>query len=371
MSNYIEILMVPDYRSGNPYQTLLAAALKDVGVVSDFSNWSELRSRVFSPPKLMHIHWLEPIFTDRTWFRSIGRMLIAMIGLFYFKAMGSQFVWTVHNIKGHERERSFLNWLANRVVGLLAKHVIVLNTDSLSLLRDARIVKEHRVSLIPHGNYIDAYPRTSNPEKARDKLNISAETRVFLFFGRLRAYKGLEELIVIFQDLQMSNAILLIVGEGERSVVKNLEKLIVDRSRVRMILKFVPTEEVEFYFEAADIVVLPYKNILNSGSLWLAMSFGKTCVTPKMGSAEDLLDSTNSVIYDLNDSAGLQTALAYVCENFDEAKSRGKRAFERVKSVQWDEIGQKTKEVYLEALNVGKKSCDRPHNDESIGSRQC
>jgi glycosyltransferase involved in cell wall biosynthesis len=106
---------------------------------------------------------------------------------------------------------------------------------------------------------------------------------VFLFLGLLRPYKGLEELLPAFRSLPDPNAALLIAGRPRPSdYAAHLAEQAAYDPRVLLHPHFVPVDEVQVWMNAADAVVLPYRQITTSGAAMLAWSFGKPVIAPAL-----------------------------------------------------------------------------------------
>ena len=117
--------------------------------------------------------------------------------------------------------------------------------------------------------------------KARKKIKIS-HSHVILFFGLIRAYKGLDILLKSIKNifLENNNIMLLIVGECYENK-KKYKKLIREtgfQNRIIWIDKFVTDDDVSIYFSASDVVVLPYKNASQSGVVPLAYHYEKPVI---------------------------------------------------------------------------------------------
>lgn len=129
---------------------------------------------------------------------------------------------------------------------------------------------------------------------ARKKLGIAENKKVLLFFGYIRAYKGLMNLIEAMPYLlkEDENYFLLIVGEFYESKEKYFERIkeLNIGKNVLVIDEFVPNEEVGLYYSAADLVVLPYNSATQSGILNIAYGFKKPVVVTNVGGLPELVE---------------------------------------------------------------------------------
>jgi glycosyltransferase involved in cell wall biosynthesis len=129
---------------------------------------------------------------------------------------------------------------------------------------------------------------------ARKKLGIAENKKVLLFFGYIRAYKGLMNLIEAIPYLlkEDENYFLLIVGEFYESKEKYFERIkeLNIGKNVLVIDEFVPNEEVGLYYSAADLVVLPYNSATQSGILNIAYGFKKPVIVTNVGGLPELVE---------------------------------------------------------------------------------
>ena len=133
--------------------------------------------------------------------------------------------------------------------------------------------------------------------EAKRKLGIEKGKKTLLFFGRIRPYKGLEHLVDAFEFLAANDSEyrLIIAGEqkkGSEEYARLIEKLIapgIAAGRIIPKFGFVPDEEAEVYFKAADVLVLPYKQIFQSGVLFLAYAFGLPVLGTDVGSFREAI----------------------------------------------------------------------------------
>ncbi len=193
-------------------------------------------------------------------------------------------VWTVHNLSSHEQihpglEAEFWNNFTNRVDGY-----ITLSKTGLEVVQE-HFPKLKRVPgfVIPHGHYRGEYPDTLSRQSAREQLGIANSAKVVLFFGKIRPYKNVVQLISAFRAYSDPITILFLVGEAKERFPEYMEAVkseSAEDSRVRLEVRHVPKDKVQVYFRSADLVVLPYGEILSSGVALLALSFERPVLVP-------------------------------------------------------------------------------------------
>ncbi len=159
---------------------------------------------------------------------------------------------------------------------------------------------ESKIRVLPHPSYIDVYPNLIDKETARHQLGLRHDDFVYLHIGKIRPYKGVDILLDAFGRLarQQPDAKLVLVGQPGR-----FERLGEIKQRARanrsVISNFntIPDEDLQLYLNAADVVVLPYRNILNSGVLQLAYSFGRPVVAAAVGAISEEVDDTTGITF--------------------------------------------------------------------------
>lgn len=142
--------------------------------------------------------------------------------------------------------------------------------------------------------YLPIYDQYASPDVSRDEaraeLGYSENTRLVLFFGLVRSYKGVQDLVRAMGSLP-EDVRLLIVGEcysDRREIMGIISSLGLSR-RIRWIDRFVRDEEIPLYFRAADVVALPYRHATQSAVAQIALSFEKVLVLTDTGGLSELV----------------------------------------------------------------------------------
>lgn len=219
-----------------------------------------------------------------------------------------------------------------------------------------RIQPVPTIAVIPHGHYIDAYPNTVSRADARRSLHLPltvhhSPSTVYLFLGLIRPYKGLEELMPAFRGLSEPHARLLIAGRPRpNDYAARLAAQAGDDPRVVWHPQFVPDEDVQLWMNAADAVVLPYRQITTSGAAMLAWSFGKPVIAPALPAFVEPMAAAPflGLLYDPADPAGLDKALRHASRIDWQAHREPIMAWAR--QFDWPGIGQQLAALYRRAV---------------------
>jgi glycosyltransferase involved in cell wall biosynthesis len=241
---------------------------------------------------VFHFHWPE-LFIRRKNYYSALRSVFQIFSYFdRMKKHGVKIIWTIHNLKPHEMyypflERLFWTGMTKRLDG-----VIALSAEGLRLAREQLpAIASIPCFVIPHGHYRDVYPQTMTRSAAREKLGIAPSTRVVASVGQLRPYKNIPDLIRIFRTVDQENLYLLICGNPmSREIEEEIRSAAGCDARIRLFLGWIVNNELQHYLKAADLLVFPFRDILNSGSALLGLSFDRPVLVPRLGAMADLQD---------------------------------------------------------------------------------
>jgi glycosyltransferase involved in cell wall biosynthesis len=302
-----------------------------------------------SRPKVFHILWNNK-------FELIDRVVLML----YYRLLGKKIVFTAHNVNAAKRDGndSFLNRASLRFQYWMSNHVFV-HTERMKneLLTDFG-VRESKVSVIPFGinNTIPTTPIKNTEAKERFGLHESECTA--LFFGQIAPYKGLEYLIGAMAELAGRNAEprLIIAGKVKRGAEEYWEKIQCEitrtgvRERIIEKIEFIPDTEVELYFKAADVVVVPYVDIFQSGVPFLAYSFGLPVIATDVGSLrDDIIEGETGFICRVCDPIDLAKSIEsyFNSELYRKLDARRQqiRDFASAKH-SWTTVGEITRDVY-------------------------
>lgn len=320
-----------------------------------------IRYAVNAKPKIFHILWNNKFeFFDRT------------LLMLYYKLLGKTIVFTAHNV--NIAKRDLCDTLPNRLTlwiqYRLSDHVFV-HTDQMKReLVEGFGVRETAVTVIPYG-INSAVPETDlTAAEARRRLGISDGDRTILFFGAIAPYKGLDLLIDAFRRLRTGKAVyrLIIAGRPKRGweeYSREIGHAIRTGACSESIIQtngFIPDEEIELYFKAADVLALPYRRVFQSGVLFLGFKFGLPVVATDIGSfGQDIIEGRTGYVCKPADPADLAKAFEtyFSSELFRRLDSRRRDIREWMSARHsWDVVARMTRDVYAELL--GRPTSDPP-----------
>jgi D-inositol-3-phosphate glycosyltransferase len=245
-----------------------------------------IRYAATARPKILHILWNNK-------FELLDRVILML----YYRFLGKITVLTAHNVNAAKRDGkdSWVNRLSLKFQYQMSDHIFV-HTERMKceLLKDFR-VRSDKVSVIPFGINKTIPTSEMTTLDAKSCLGLSADEKTALFFGQIAPYKGLEYLIAATAELARREQAprLIIAGKVKRGYASYWEQIRADiasfglEEYVIERIQFIPDGEVELYFKAADVVILPYVDIFQSGVPFLAYSFGLPVIATDVGALRD------------------------------------------------------------------------------------
>jgi len=347
----LRLLAFPGDRE-NPYQELLYAHFRLEGDVVDYLTPrsqrrllpSLVRAR-WSRYDVFHVHWLWPFRVGFPRSKRLRYWHLRLV-LAAARALGYTVVWTAHNVLPHD-PLFHDDAAACRALARAADLVIAHSHGSLAQL-SAIGARVGRSAVIEHGSYVGVYPERMSRTEARSRLGLAPDDFVYLFFGLIRTYKGIDELIEAYRIARTANTKLLIAGSCAEA---RLRRVLDDETAAGRVVwhdGFVGLDDVQQYFAAADVAVLPFRRISTSGSALLVFSFGTPLVTTSSAALEQV-PADAYYVYD-GSVEGLANALVHARDDVDR-NARGERGRQYAASLSWEEIGRRTRD----AIRLAKK----------------
>jgi glycosyltransferase involved in cell wall biosynthesis len=306
---------------------------------------------LLSRPDLVHFQWL----ADRKQDYYLIRLL---------KLLGFKTIYTVHDLLPHDSHTADDVTACQKIYRQVDKLIVHAesNKNEMISLFD---IEPAKVCVVSHGSNDLFFDRDISKEEARGHLTLPQDRRIVLFFGLIKRYKGLEYLIESFEEVKQSveNAMLLIGGqiyEADREVYNRYSRLIsklAGRDDIICNNRYIPFDEVPYYFAAADVVVLPYTKTSQSGILLSAYAAGRpVVVTDTGGLSEVVRDGKSGYVVPPRDVKALTTAVIRVLQSPAQMECMGNYAKQLAETTySWKKAASDTINVYrslrLQQLN--------------------
>lgn len=346
----------------NPYQLLFANALEAAGTAV-----------VRIPPRkvlpidhalsfdvnILHLDWPHDLYLGRTPLRQAFKQAMYAWGLHRLRKQAV--VWTAHNLVGHDsKDPRYEARMIQRLIEVCDGIVSFSGVADSALRRQYDVPDRVVTKVIHHGHYIDVYENTVSRASARTKLGLRPDAVTVLAFGTIAKYKGFDALIQAFRAAACANAVLLIAGPAkDPALLSHLRDLAArrrgDPADIRIIPETIDARDAQIYFNACDAVALPFRSVLNSGSLLLAMSFGRCVVAPAIGSIPEIAYPRAHFGYDPNAPDGLTDALKRAIRD-GELKQRGAEAKRfAAENYGWESAAKGAINLYREILSTRRE----------------
>jgi glycosyltransferase involved in cell wall biosynthesis len=240
----------------------------------------------------------------------------------YYKALGKKLIFTAHNVDTAERDGASgpVTRVSLKFMYQATDHIFVHTNKMKEQLQQQFALDGNKISVIPFGMNTVVPNSDVTRAEARRRLGIGPSERIALFFGNVAPYKGLEHLIRALALLKEERSVplkLLIAGHVKNRRAKpywnDIKELIRQHDLhdwVRTETRFIPDRDVELFFKSADVCVLPYAMIFQTGVLFLSYRFGTPVVATDVGSMrEDILEGQTGFICAPANPAALARAL--------------------------------------------------------------
>jgi D-inositol-3-phosphate glycosyltransferase len=275
--------------------------------------------------------------------------ILEFFNIFLFKMTGRKVIVTIHDVEAFAKERSSIR----KYLYALVDEIIVHNEYSKQELLSKNFSLARKMKVISHGNYLPFLNKTITIQEAREKIGISLDKKVILFFGMIKEVKGLEVLLKALPKMIAEDASirLLIAGKVWKTDFSRYQKLIDEANMQKYCIvhqHFIPDEEVEMYYMASDLVALPYKKIYQSGVLLMSMSYETPVLVSDLPPMKEVVeDMETGFIFESENANDLaeKSLLALSSETkLEEVKNA---ALEKLKRVyDWQTIGKQLEKVY-------------------------
>jgi glycosyltransferase involved in cell wall biosynthesis len=251
-----------------------------IDCLNPFTWWSAARLAASLNPDILVFTWWNPFFG----------FIVRIIASAFKRRSEKPVVIIAENVISHE----------GRWIDVLLTKIALQTADRFLVL--SKVVEEGIKKLYPQKKVFrsslpiyDCYqtPMQLTQQQAQQQLGLAGKN-VLLFFGYIRKYKGLMNLIEALPLIhkQVSNIHLLVVGEfydNPQSYLDAIQRLNIDNN-ITIINEYVANEAVHLYFTAANLAVLPYNEATQSGILSIAYGFAKPVVITDVGGLAELVD---------------------------------------------------------------------------------
>jgi len=300
----------------NPFYTVTLRALQRLGWSVTYQDNPERileQMRAESDRRfLVLFHQFDPYVRAIEGRSTRGRASELMRNMLRLKQAGASLVWTLHNALPHdaddeqiEQELRLRKFVAQRFDA-----VIVLNEAGRKEAR--RFFRDEMIDLVPHVSFKDVHGPQVAQSTARQKFGYPEDAFFFGTFGAIRPYKGLELIIDAFRGLDGEDIRLLIVGSArQQDYLDALRNRAIEDERIIIRSgRTVPSDDIPLWLAVMDVAVFGFSSVLTSGSVILALSYGRPVIAPEVGGIpEVVLPEQTGVLYEPDSVESLRDAM--------------------------------------------------------------
>ena len=306
-----------------------------------------------------HVHWLNFLFKEAGE-RGDGYVVfdefLATCRL--IREKGGVVAWTVHNLEEHESPDPDFEIEFRQEVARIADIIVVHGERAHAAAIAAFDAAPERIINVVHGSYIGVYDDVVDRDVARIRVGLPERETIFVNVGAIKRYKGLDELTATIRKIQQKGVSvgLLIAGSVSPTDADVIAEMGGGAEAIRIDIGHINDCDMQNYLNAADFVVLPYRQILTSGSAILALSFARPVIAPALGGLGELIDDgVNGFLYDPASPNGLETSLMRAAMTDAATRARmSEAAFIRATGLRWSEA----RYAFIQALT--RRDADGP-----------
>jgi glycosyltransferase involved in cell wall biosynthesis len=252
----------------------------------------------------------QPDVVILSWWTTFWAPAWFVIGMLHRLFLSRPLVILCHNVLPHEA-RPWDRWLVRAVLRWGTRFIVQSIQEEKQLLT---LIPRAQADIVPHPIYDMLADQRMSREEARRRLGLPLDERVLLFFGIVRQYKGLADILAALPEIlaQLGSVTLIVAGEfwdDKRPYQEMIERLGVDKS-VIIEDRYIPNAEVAIYFSATDVLVAPYRHTTGSGVVQMAKGFGTPVITTDVGGlATMVIDGKTGFVVPPGDLGALATAV--------------------------------------------------------------
>jgi len=355
----MRVLFAPDYRVGNPYQTLLADALGQYGVkvsfLSDYHRGLPLfRGAGRSVPDIVHVHWPETYFQRQGDLWDSLRVARYLLDC-WLTAHYRPIVLTAHDLLPHDRSDESGIFRNVRYTAQSAKAIFVHSDVARQRMREAFSLSDNAIHSIPLGDHSVTMGAPLPRDQARIQLRLPLDDKVCLVFGPVRPYKGSDELVRFWAENDLPYR-LVVVGSSNlsKAFASGLYELAQGHNMIdlRLFDGWLDDAVLRVWLSASDCSIFNYREIFTSGAAALARSYGLPLLIPHRLASVDL-DEPHPHVFRFDT---LETDFRVQLDRALATPSDYELADEWRQKTTWERVAEITASVYRDVMRAASST---------------
>lgn len=311
---------------------------KDISKLSKLKNYIE---SYFAILKFMKHENYDIVHSEWFIFSPLDYLFLQIIK----KKSNIRYVATVHDILPFNSK--FYDMFFHKKLYRIADAIILQAPGNME--RFAKLFPEliDKVHIIPHGHMLD-YVEPQDISESRRKLGLPLNKSILLFFGQIKKVKGVDVLLkaVTFLRDRCPDMYVVIAGSVWKTDFSECQKIINDNHLdecLKTDIRYIPDEEVKYYYSSCDICVLPYTDVYQSGVIQLAYGYRKPVVATSLSAFTQFVkEGETGFLSEPGDPKSLAEAIERAL-NTDREKlaSMGEAGYQFVrKELDWNDLAE-------------------------------
>ena len=350
----MRILFAPDYRTGNPYQSLLADALCRLGVevtfLRDYYNYFPLfRGSRTKNPDILHIHWPEEYFPRRKDYWNLIRVARYPADL-WLTMRNYRVVVTAHNLFPHNRANEPGIYHDIRYTLRRAQAIFVHSNVARQQVCETFAISNNHIHTIPLGDHSIPIREPMPRDQARKRLGLPLNAKICLVFGMVSPYKGTDELVRFWSKNHVPHRLIMIGFIDSKAFADRLNELAQGHDTIDLRLRndWLDDATLRVWLSAADCSIFNYQSVLTSGAAALSRSYGLPLLIPRRLKSVDL-DEPHPHVFRFN---SLDTDFEMELVRALATPSDYNLAREWRRKTSWERVAELSASVYRNVLNL-------------------
>lgn len=280
----------------NPWQRMLYRdAVARGATIRPFASLDELLAAIpgIERPErfVLHVNWTAAVSQQgATVLESMHRVRSFLAAVADLTARGGRVIWTIHNVLPHEMRFHLPELFLLAGLAEAATTIVIMNPATVDAVGDLYPLPQHKVVLIAHPSYVGEYPDAVSRAEARASFGLAADDIVAVSLGVIRPYKNIERLAAALTEARVHEPRLRLLVGGEVGPGTDPDRLGSALAAPGAVseIGYVSDDHVQRWLRAADFAVFAFGDILNTGSLMLAATFGVPALVTDLPATREL-----------------------------------------------------------------------------------
>ena len=332
VSLYLDIPYVNYWEAYSKKKTLISK------VISYYKSWERIfKYSLEKKIDIVHVQWY--IFSPLDWHYHQK-----------LRKNGIKIVTTIHDLLPFNKK--FYDTFFYKKIYMCSDAVITQARMNKEKLVQKFCVEEEKINYIPHGHYME-FADSASRDESRRLLDLPLDSPIILFFGQIKKVKGVDVLIRAMRSVvdKHPKALCVIAGKVWKDNFSIYQAIIDElglQDNIRADIRFIDDDEIKYYFNAADIVALPYLQIYQSGVVLLAYAYERPVVATSEGEFLTVIkDKETGILVKAGNSHELADALNWYLEHPDKAKAFAEAGKKDISvRLSWKRISKLVREIY-------------------------